>query len=522
MQERHQRSVTRPTVSAWQRPVARAVAGRVGSGGRRRRPAPCVELRLASGTSVGAAAVPRTSASRRSAPSRSARARSAPRRSARSAARPAGRRAPGPGRAGRRRPGRPASAGPGRAAGRSPRAARRSPRPGSRRGRRSAASTGSAWVRASSSSRARAGGGRRARGASTSREVREHLVQLPHHRQHGRHLAEVVVVAPRRAAVRHLRDLLPGAEAVERPRTRPARLAQESWIAAAVVGRRGGGRPRRRPCRSRTRPRARNGSSTQHRPKQLPQSATSSGTLRAQHRPHRRTVVTSCSRAAIARATGGREEVSDDGRLARRRRLAASSGRSRSSPASIGWLINWTGLVMLFSPVRFHGVTRARAARAVVGAAPQAAGGARPACRAASAGRASSPPAPPRWARSPSTRRSPSSARRRSSTSSSSPTGSPSTSSSCSARSCPTLIDEVMRDEHPALWRDLPPAGRRAVDRAGARAAARRRHARSPTEIGNHIDQLLDPKIMVIEQFRRRTPRWWSGSSATSASASST
>ncbi len=23
----------------------------------------------------------------------------------------------------------------------------------------------------------------------------------------------------------------------------------------------------------------------------------------------------------------------------------------------IGWLINWTGLVMLFSPVRFHGVT---------------------------------------------------------------------------------------------------------------------------------------------------------------------
>src|SRR4051794_12390776 len=23
----------------------------------------------------------------------------------------------------------------------------------------------------------------------------------------------------------------------------------------------------------------------------------------------------------------------------------------------VGWLINWTGLVMLFSPVRFHGIT---------------------------------------------------------------------------------------------------------------------------------------------------------------------
>ena len=66
-------------------------------------------------------------------------------------------------------------------------------------------------------------------------QVREHLVHPPHHRQHGRHLAEVVVLPPGRAAVRHLRHLLPGPEAVEDRAPRPAALAQVRVDGAAVV-----------------------------------------------------------------------------------------------------------------------------------------------------------------------------------------------------------------------------------------------------------------------------------------------
>jgi hypothetical protein len=65
----------------------------------------------------------------------------------------------------------------------------------------------------------------------------------------------------------------------------------------------------------------------------------------------------------------------------------------------------------------------------------------------------------------------------------------------------PGVIDEIMRREHPALWRDLPPRARQLV--------VARVQAQLPTvvrtvtdEIGEHIDQLLDPKIMVIEHFR--------------------
>ena len=65
----------------------------------------------------------------------------------------------------------------------------------------------------------------------------------------------------------------------------------------------------------------------------------------------------------------------------------------------------------------------------------------------------------------------------------------------------PELVDEVMRQDHPRLWRDLPGPVRGAV--------VERVQAQLPTvvgrvtdEIGIHIDQLLDPKIMVIDHFR--------------------
>lgn len=65
----------------------------------------------------------------------------------------------------------------------------------------------------------------------------------------------------------------------------------------------------------------------------------------------------------------------------------------------------------------------------------------------------------------------------------------------------PTMIEQIMRREHPRLWRDLPPRARQAV--------IARVQAQLPgvvhtvtDEIGEHIDQLLDPKIMVINHFQ--------------------
>ena len=66
----------------------------------------------------------------------------------------------------------------------------------------------------------------------------------------------------------------------------------------------------------------------------------------------------------------------------------------------------------------------------------------------------------------------------------------------------PGLVDEVMRAEHPRLWRDLPrPVRRGIVERVQAQLPSI--VGRVTTEIGVHIDQLLDPKLMVIEHFRR-------------------
>jgi uncharacterized membrane protein YheB (UPF0754 family) len=65
----------------------------------------------------------------------------------------------------------------------------------------------------------------------------------------------------------------------------------------------------------------------------------------------------------------------------------------------------------------------------------------------------------------------------------------------------PAMVTAIMRREHPGLWRDLPGWGRQGViDRVTGQLPA---IVDSVTrEIGAHINQLLDPKIMVIEQFR--------------------
>jgi hypothetical protein len=66
----------------------------------------------------------------------------------------------------------------------------------------------------------------------------------------------------------------------------------------------------------------------------------------------------------------------------------------------------------------------------------------------------------------------------------------------------PELVDQVMRREHPRLWRDLPAGVRQAVvDRVQAQLPSVVKTITD--EIGVHIDQLLDPKIMVIDHFRK-------------------
>lgn len=166
----------------------------------------------------------------------------------------------------------------------------------------------------------------------------------------------------------------------------------------------------------------------------------------------------------------------------------------------IGWLINWTGLIMLFAPVRFHGVTvpglrqlsrvLPRKLQEVPGFLQGGIGwqGIVPA-RAAKMGSIAVDKAiaklgtprefyqqlePDQIAEHIVTVFEP---------------------------EMPHMIDEIMAREHPRLWRDLPPRARQAV--------VARVQAQLPTvvrnvtdEIGEHIDQLLDPKIMVINHFR--------------------
>jgi uncharacterized membrane protein YheB (UPF0754 family) len=166
----------------------------------------------------------------------------------------------------------------------------------------------------------------------------------------------------------------------------------------------------------------------------------------------------------------------------------------------IGWLINWTGLIMLFSPVRFHGVTvpglrqlsrvLPRKVQEVPGFLQGGIGwqGIVPA-RAAKMGSIAVDKAiaklgtpaefyqqlePDRIAEHIVQVFQP---------------------------DMPTMIEDIMAREHPNLWRDLPRPARQAV--------IARVQAQLPTvvrsitdEIGVHIDQLLDPKVMVIEHFR--------------------
>jgi len=167
--------------------------------------------------------------------------------------------------------------------------------------------------------------------------------------------------------------------------------------------------------------------------------------------------------------------------------------------AVIGWLINWSGLWMLFAPIHFHGV-RVPGLQRIAGSLPRKIQevpgillgglgwqGIVPA-RAAKMGSIAVDKALSRMA-----------------------TASdfyehlePDVIAEHIVKvfkpEIPLLVDEIMWREHPRFWRDLPrPVRATVIDRVTEQLPAVVRHVTA--EIGNHVDQLVDPKIMVIDNF---------------------
>jgi hypothetical protein len=169
--------------------------------------------------------------------------------------------------------------------------------------------------------------------------------------------------------------------------------------------------------------------------------------------------------------------------------------------AVIGWLINWSGLWMLFAPIHFHGVRVPGLAR-VAGALPRRLQevpgilrgglgwqGIVPA-RAAKMGSIAVDKAISRIGTP------------RDFYEQLEPDAIAAHIVASFRAEVPLLVDEIMWREHPQLWANLPRAIRAGViDRVQAQLPEV--VGRVTGEIGEHIDQLLDPKVMVIEHFER-------------------
>ena len=165
----------------------------------------------------------------------------------------------------------------------------------------------------------------------------------------------------------------------------------------------------------------------------------------------------------------------------------------------VGWLINWTGLIMLFAPVRFRGV-RVPGVRRLAAVLPRKLqevpgllqGGVgwqgilpsraakmgsiavdKTLAKLGTAGEFYEQLEPDRLAEHIVTMFRP---------------------------EVPTIVDDVMNAESPRLWRDLPGPAREAVY-ARVRAQLPEIIGEVTDQIGTHIDQLLDPKLMVIDHF---------------------
>ena len=168
---------------------------------------------------------------------------------------------------------------------------------------------------------------------------------------------------------------------------------------------------------------------------------------------------------------------------------------------AIGWLINWTGLIMLFNPVRFHGV-RVPGLRELATLLPRKLQeipgwmeggigwqGIVPA-RAAKMGSIAVDKAIAKL-------------------------GTPAEFYqqlepdeianhivSMFRPEVAAIVDRTMRREHPGLWQDVPPRAKQAVYQRVQEQLPDIVH-QITDEIGEYIDQLLDPKLMVIDHFEK-------------------
>lgn len=164
-----------------------------------------------------------------------------------------------------------------------------------------------------------------------------------------------------------------------------------------------------------------------------------------------------------------------------------------------GWLINWTGLIMLFSPVRFHGFQLPglrelasllpRKLQQVPGVMHGAVGwqGVIPS-RAGKMGSIWTDKAIAKLGTAQEFYRQ------------LEPQKMAGHIVSVFEPQVPPIVDRIMRRNDPELWRDVPPRGKQAV--------YRRVHEQLPDiveqitdEIGAYIDQLLDPKLMIVDHF---------------------
>ena len=169
---------------------------------------------------------------------------------------------------------------------------------------------------------------------------------------------------------------------------------------------------------------------------------------------------------------------------------------------AIGYVTNWSGVWMLFEPVQFKGV-RIPGLRKVAELFPREVQEVPGSCRAAWAGRGSSPRARRRWARSRSTRGSPSSAAPSDFYEQLEPDQMAEHIIDSSRGDIRELVERIMQREHPRLWRQLPPRLREAVHERVEQQFPDIVHDVTD-EIGDNIDHLLDVKLMVIRKIEER------------------
>ncbi len=68
------------------------------------------------------------------------------------------------------------------------------------------------------------------------------------------------------------------------------------------------------------------------------------------------------------------------------------------------------------------------------------------------------------------------------------------------------MVDRIIEREHPGLWRDLPPSVKEAVHGRVEEQLPRVAHELTD-ELGRHVEQLIDAKLMVIRYFQAHPER---------------